>query len=112
MRLSLRTTRLPDDANFSLVDHLPESASAFVRNQDGLVGWGEAVRLTAKGPDRMQILSAAWRELVSQTDVSDEISVPGSGLVAFGSFAFAEDSNSESALIVPKILLGSRDGVR
>jgi menaquinone-specific isochorismate synthase len=60
----------------------------------------------------MQILSAAWRELVSQTDVSDEISVPGSGLVAFGSFAFAEDSNSESVLIVPKILLGSRDGVR
>ena len=112
MRLSLRTTRLPDDANFSLVDHLPESASAFVRNQDGLVGWGEAVRLTAKGPDRMQILSAAWRELVSQTDVSDDISVPGSGLVAFGSFAFAEDSNSESVLIVPKILLGSRDGVR
>ena len=112
MRLSLRTTRLPDDANFSLVDHLPESASAFVRNQDGLVGWGEAVRLTAKGPDRMQILSAAWRELVSQTDVSDEISVPGSGLVAFGSFAFAEDSNSESVLIVPKILLGSRDGIR
>ena len=112
MRLSLRTTRLPDDANFSLADHLPESASAFVRNQDGLVGWGEAVRLTAKGPDRMQQLSAAWRELVAQTEVSDEVSVPGSGLVAFGSFAFAEDSNSESVLIVPKILLGSRDGVR
>jgi menaquinone-specific isochorismate synthase len=60
----------------------------------------------------MQQLSAAWRELVAQTEVSDEVSVPGSGLVAFGSFAFAEDSNSESVLIVPKILLGSRDGVR
>ena len=112
MRLSLRTTRLPDDANFSLVDHLPESASAFVRNQDGLVGWGEAVRLQAKGPDRMQQLAAAWRELVAQTDVSDEVAIPGSGLVAFGSFAFADDSSAESVLIVPKILLGSRDGVR
>jgi menaquinone-specific isochorismate synthase len=112
VRLSLRTTRLPADSTFSLVDHLPESASAFVRNQDGLVGWGEAVRLTASGPDRMQQLAEAWRKLVAETEVSDEVSVPGSGLVAFGSFAFADDSESESVLIVPQVLLGSRDGVR
>lgn len=112
MRLSLRTTRLPEDADFSLINHLPEAASAFVRNQDGLIGWGEAVRLTATGPQRMQKLAEAWRELVTQTDVIDEVSVPGSGLVAFGSFAFAEESEAESVLIVPQVLLGSRDGVR
>lgn len=112
MRLSLRTTRLPDDASFSIVDHLPQSASAFLRNGDGLVGWGEAVRLTAKGPNRMQELAAAWRALVEKTEVQDEMSVPGSGLVAFGSFSFAEDSEAESVLIVPKVLLGSRDGAR
>mgnify|MGYP002654417183 CR=1 FL=1 len=112
MRLSLRTTRLPDDASFSIVDHLPQSASAFLRNGDGLVGWGEAVRLTAKGPNRMQELAAAWRALVEKTAVQDEMSVPGSGLVAFGSFSFAEDSEAESVLIVPKVLLGSRDGAR
>ena len=111
MRLSLRTTRLSTDASFSIIEHLPESASAFLRNKEGLVGWGEAARLTAKGPQRMQQLAAAWRELVSQTDVADEVGVPGSGLVAFGSFAFADDSEDESVLIVPKILLGSRDGV-
>ena len=112
MRLSLRTTRLPDDASFSIVDHLPQSASAFLRNGDGLVGWGEAVRLTAKGPNRMQELAAAWRALVEKTEVKDEMSVPGSGLVAFGSFSFAEDSEAESVLVVPKVLLGSRDGAR
>jgi len=112
VRLSLRTTRLPDDASFSIVDHLPQSASAFLRNGDGLVGWGEAVRLTAKGPNRMQELAAAWRALVEKTEVQDEMSVPGSGLVAFGSFSFAEDSEAESVLIVPKVLLGSRDGAR
>jgi menaquinone-specific isochorismate synthase len=112
VRLSLRTTRLPDDASFSIVDHLPQSASAFLRNGDGLVGWGEAVRLTAKGPNRMQELAAAWRALVEKTEVKDEVSVPGSGLVAFGSFSFAEDSEAESVLIVPKVLLGSRDGAR
>lgn len=112
MRLSLRTTRLPDDSNFSIVDHLPQSASAFLRNGHGLVGWGEAVRLTAKGPNRMHELAVAWRALVEQTEVQDEMAVPGSGLVAFGSFSFAEGSESESVLIVPKVLLGSRDGSR
>lgn len=112
MRLSLRTTRLPDDSGFSIVDHLPQSASAFLRNGHGLVGWGEAVRLTAKGPNRMHELAASWRALVEQTEVQDEMSVPGSGLVAFGSFSFAEDSEAESVLIIPKVLLGSRDGAR
>ncbi len=112
MRLSLRTIRLPDDPSFSIVDHLPKSASAFIRNGHGLVGWGEAVRLTAKGPNRMQELAAAWRSLVEQIEVQDEMAVPGSGLVGFGSFSFAEDSEAESVLIVPKVLLGSRDGSR
>jgi menaquinone-specific isochorismate synthase len=104
--------RLPEDAEFSILNHLPESPSAFVRNGDGLVGWGEAVRLTARGPKRMQELAAAWRELAEATQVIDEVSVPGSGLVAFGSFAFADDSEAESVLIVPRVLLGTRDGIR
>ena len=104
--------RLPEDADFALIDHLPASPSAFVRNGDGLVGWGEAVRLTARGPQRMSELAAAWRELVAATEVVDEVEVPGSGLVAFGSFAFANDSEAESVLIVPRVLLGTRDGVR
>jgi menaquinone-specific isochorismate synthase len=60
----------------------------------------------------MHELAVAWRALVEQTQVQDEMAVPGSGLVAFGSFSFAEDSESESVLIVPKVLLGSRDGSR
>lgn len=110
--LRLRSSRLPDSQDFSLIDHLPESPSAFVRNGDGLVGWGEAVRLTARGPQRMQQLAAAWRSLVETTEVDDQVQVPGSGLVAFGSFAFAEDSEAESVLIVPRVLLGTRDGMR
>lgn len=111
MRLRLRTSRLATDSGFSIIEHLPSSASAFLRNKEGLVGWGEAVRLTAKGSERMRQLAQAWRELVSQTEVIDEVGVPGSGLVAFGSFSFADDSETESVLIVPKILLGVRDGV-
>ena len=112
VRLSLHSIRLPESADFHLIDQLPESPAAFIRNGDGLVGWGEAVRLTARGPQRMQELAKAWRALVEETQVIDEVQLPGSGLVAFGSFAFANDSVSESVLIVPRVLLGTRDGVR
>lgn len=102
--------RLPVDPDFKLIEHLAPSASAFIRLGDGLVGWGEAVRLSARGPQRMQQLASAWRALVASTAVSDEVNAIGSGLVAFGSFAFADDSEAESVLIVPKVLLASRDG--
>jgi menaquinone-specific isochorismate synthase len=36
--------------------------------------------------------------------------VPGTGLVAFGTFAFSDLSNAASTLIVPEVILGSRDG--
>lgn len=111
-QLQLRSTALSIDLEFSLADHLPLGASAFLRNGEGLVGFGEAVRLSARGPRRMQELADAWRALVARTVVDDQVKQTGSGLVAFGSFAFADDSSAESVLIVPKVLLGVRDGRR
>lgn len=111
-QLQLRSVALSSDSDFSLADHLPIGASAFLRNGEGLVGFGEAVRLSARGPRRMQELAEAWRTLVARTVVDDQVKHTGSGLVAFGSFAFADDSSAESVLIVPKVLLGVRDGRR
>jgi menaquinone-specific isochorismate synthase len=111
-QLQLRTVALASDSDFAIADHLPEGASAFIRNGQGMVGYGEAVRLSARGPRRMQELAEAWRALVAKTVVDDQVSQTGSGLVAFGSFSFADDSSAESVLVVPKVLLGVRDGVR
>ncbi len=111
-QLQLRTVALADDAGFAIAEHLPEDASAFIRNGQGLVGYGEAVRLTARGPRRMQELAEAWRALVATTVVEDQVQQTGSGLVAFGTFSFADDSSAESVLVVPKVLLGVRDGQR
>ena len=110
--LRLHSIALPDDLEYALIDHLPESPTAFIRGGDGLVGFGVAVRLTAVGPDRISSLANQWRELVARTEVIDEVQRPGSGLVAFGSFSFADDSSSESVLIVPRVVLGTRDGKR
>ena len=111
-QLQLRSVPLSNDSEYEMALHLPPRASAFIRNGQGLVGYGEAVRLSARGPRRMQQLAEEWRALVARTVVDDQVQQTGSGLVAFGAFSFADDSSAESVLIVPKVLLGVRDGRR
>jgi menaquinone-specific isochorismate synthase len=82
----------------------------FIRGGQGIIGWGEALRLEATGPERLTELAQNWRELVADSTVSDAVNLPGTGLVGFGSFAFADESQAKSVLIVPRVILGSRDG--
>lgn len=83
----------------------------FLRRGDGIVGRGEALRLEFHGPDRLKQAAAAWRELAAAAAVDDDVRVHGSGLVAFGTFAFDDDSARTSVLIVPRVVMGRRDGV-
>jgi menaquinone-specific isochorismate synthase len=84
---------------------------AFIRGGDGIVGWGEAVRLESNlSAGRVADLAAQWRTLVAAAEVTDEVQLPGTGLVAFGTFAFSDLSKAASTLIVPQVILGSRDG--
>lgn len=108
--LKLVTVELPEALRGLLVEQLPETPTAFIRNGGGIIGFGEAVRLTATGANRIASLAAQWRELVATASVEDSVNLPGTGLVAFGSIAFADSSASESVLIVPKAIIGSRDG--
>ena len=103
-------TRELTPGQLPIVERLPENPLTFIRYGDGLVGWGEAKRLTASGANRFETLSDAWQALVLECEVDDPLRLPGTGLVAFGSIAFADDSSALSVLILPKVLLGSRDG--
>lgn len=103
------TTEIVDFSG-DLLSALPENPTTFIRHGDGLAGWGEAVRLTAKGSGRFQELSAQWQSVIAETEIADSVNLPGTGIVAFGSIAFADESATESVLIVPKVILGSRDG--
>ncbi|MBT1540362.1 isochorismate synthase [Curtobacterium flaccumfaciens pv. flaccumfaciens] len=58
----------------------------------------------------MRDAAALWRSVVATAVVDDPVQLRGSGLVAFGSFAFADDSADESVLIVPRVVLGRRRG--
>ncbi|MEY4367474.1 MAG: hypothetical protein RLZ28_889, partial [Actinomycetota bacterium] len=110
--LSAETRLLSPELQLSqLINFLPaENPFAFVRGGSGIIGFGEALRLTANGSDRMSKLAEAWRETVAFASVTNDLSWPGSGLVAFGSIAFADDSEAESILVVPRLVLGSHDG--
>jgi menaquinone-specific isochorismate synthase len=93
-----------------LLDQIPKDASVFIRGDQGLIGWGEARRLTATGPGRISELAKAWKEFSETLEVEDDIQIPGSGPIAFGTIAFADHSEVESVLVMPKVILGRRDG--
>ena len=108
--LAVRTTRI--DHVSPLLDVVDRARPlVFVRGGAGMAGVGEALRLEFSGPDRMTEAADAWRAVAAAATVHDEVGVPGTGLVAFGSFAFDDESAEKSVLIVPSIVIGRRDGV-
>lgn len=107
--LVVRTVRL--DAPDDLLSLLPEDAPlTWVRRGDGLVGWGEAARVEVAGPDRFADAERWWQGLVARAVVRDEVHLPGTGPVAFGSFAFDDLSAAGGVLVVPRVVVGRRDG--
>jgi menaquinone-specific isochorismate synthase len=111
--LVVRTVELPaSDARSTapLVDLLPPvSPLAWIRDGEGLIGWGEAARLVVSGADRFEQAVRWWRALNLGAHVSDKVRVPGTGPVVFGSFAFA-DGPTSSVLVLPQVVLGRRNG--
>jgi menaquinone-specific isochorismate synthase len=103
------TTVAVDDPG-ALLDLLPErGALAWTLGGEGLVGWGEAARLEVTGADRFAAAQRWWDRLVAGAVVHDEVELPGTGLVAFGSFAF-DGETATSVVVVPQVLVGHRDG--
>ncbi|MDQ0768111.1 menaquinone-specific isochorismate synthase [Pseudarthrobacter defluvii] len=81
----------------------------WTRREAGLAGFGQIARFNATGPDRFLEADIWWRHLVLEAEVTDSVELPGTGPVAFGSFAFSKTSAHESRLIVPEIVVGVRD---
>ena len=113
MSLEVRTTALDDDR--PLLDLLPDVSDAhrfsFVREGDGLVAWGVAAELSVgTGPRRLSAAAASLGALAREAQVEDLVSLPGSGLIALGSFTF-DPSAVGSILRIPQVVIGRRAGV-
>lgn len=101
---------VPLDTVPDLLALLPDQRPvAWVRDGDGLVGWGEAARFAGQGTERFTDADAQWREWLAGVQIDDQAGQPGSGPVAFGAFAFSPDS-AGSTLVVPRVVVGRRAG--
>ena len=96
--------------DYSFADLLGTNSSAFIYEKEGLIGWGEALRLEATGPNRILELDAKWREVAGQAEITDEVNLSGSGLISFGSIAFSDNSKTTSVLVIPQVVVGRADG--
>ncbi|WP_238476230.1 isochorismate synthase [Agromyces mariniharenae] len=108
-RLVVRTE--PVDELAPLIQRAdPRHPLLWMRRGEGIVGLGETLRIETSGHDRVVDAAAAWTSLAAEADIDDRVGLPGTGLVAFGAFAFADQSESTSVLVVPELVLGIREG--
>ncbi len=107
--LVVRTVPL-DLPDTSLLDLLPQDAPvAWLRRGEGMVAWGVAAEVRTSGVTRFADADKWWTETTSRAIVRNEVEEPGSGLVCFGTFAFA-DEPGDSLLVVPQVVVGRRGG--
>ncbi|SKC47150.1 isochorismate synthase [Krasilnikoviella flava] len=127
LALLVRTSRIDDlpGGLTALVDLLPDARPlSWVRRGDGIVGWGEALRFDTFGPGRFADAEAAWQATLQRAVVRDDVRLPGTGPVAFGTFAFddagqLDDQDGDDvghprpdgSLVVPRVVVGRRAGV-
>ncbi|RZT88506.1 isochorismate synthase [Pseudonocardia sediminis] len=106
---ALRVRTRPIRLTGPLLDVLPADSGvlSWVREGEGIVGWGEVARFTGTGPDRFADADRWWQEFCAGLDVRDDVALPGTGAVAFASFTFADDSPG-SVLVVPRVVVGRR----
>jgi menaquinone-specific isochorismate synthase len=110
--LVTRTVALSPADGTALLDLLPPTSArdttSWVRRGDGLVGWGRTLSVSARGADRFEILEDWWRSVSGSAVVRDEVDLPGTGPIAFGSVSYAADSPAGATLVVPAVVVGRR----
>jgi menaquinone-specific isochorismate synthase len=107
--LRARTTQIDDPG--SLLALAPQTDSyAWIRQGEGMVGWGEVVRYKASSiTDAVEWWDELAANAVSRSDLDD--APAGAGLLAFGTFAFDRNNSAAlSTLIVPEVVVGRRHG--
>ncbi len=110
-RLRSRTVAVPDLPDLpALLGRAGEASRrcVWIRQREGLLGWGCAARIETTGSSRFADADDWWRRAGAAADVDDPVRLPGTGPVAFGSFAFSPASPAGGSLIVPAVVVGRR----
>jgi menaquinone-specific isochorismate synthase len=111
MHISI-TTELLGEHPLLLEISIPEiqddALTSWVRGGDGLIGFGIYKSHTVKGAHRFEQARQWWREQVKALDIHNNVHGTGTGPILFTSFAF--DEAEDSVLIIPKVVVGQRNG--
>ncbi|MSZ47785.1 MAG: isochorismate synthase, partial [Actinobacteria bacterium] len=103
--IPVTTTRIGD--HLPLLELLPNDAPlSWVRNGEGLVGWGVHATTTVSGKDRFEKAREWWHHQLETFAVANSVHGSGTGPVLFASFSF--DRNQESVLVIPKVVVGQK----
>lgn len=110
--LVVRSTRIQDPGDLvSLIPADAEAPVSWLRDGEGFVGWGTAAAIQTHGTARFDDAERWWSGIARDAVVRSEVDLPGSGLIAVGSFAFAADSAAGGVLHVPETIVGRHHGV-
>lgn len=80
------------------------------RHGAGMVGLDTVEILSFSGPTRITDASAAWQAVVAAAVITDEVRMPATGLAAWGTFSFHNESDAVSRVVIPRITVGIRSG--
>lgn len=105
----LHAWSVPLDDPGSLLSVLPPQGMSWVRRDEGLVAWGEVARHDSAGDSRIDDAHSWFRRLTRHAEIRDEVHQRGSGLIALGAFAFADNSASGGTMVVPRYVVGRRE---
>lgn len=111
------TTREIDPIEDLLAYADPAHPLAWLRRGEGMVGFGSAAIIEVGGQraspsqgSQAAALADGWRATAAAAMITDEVGLPGTGLIAFGALSFDPASATASTLVVPQFVFGRRAG--
>ena len=101
------TIKRPAMSEHGLLDYATRDDSLmWARRGEGVIGFGQVARFESTGPERFALARDWWNGVTAAAGIEDPLELPGTGLIAFGAFAFSFSSTYASRMIVPKIVVG------
>ena len=83
-------------------------STTWIRGGEGLVGFGVYKKFEVSGEDRFKEAHEWWQQILAEFTIQNNVHGIGTGPILFTSFAF--DPKDTSELIIPKIIIGQRNG--
>ena len=83
-------------------------STTWIRGGEGLVGFGVYKKFEVSGEDRFKKAHKWWQQILAEFTIQNNVHGIGTGPILFTSFTF--DPKDTSELIIPKIIIGQRNG--